>query len=87
MIASFITATDRYGGAALPVFMLARGDAIVADDAARVRFSAEEVFTDPLTGKPVAGTADLRRTRMARSGTGSRSSGQRISRAPGSSIC
>ncbi len=55
VIASFITATDRYGGTALPVFMLARGDAIVADDAAKVRFSADEVFTDPLTGKPVAG--------------------------------
>jgi hypothetical protein len=55
VIASFITATDRYGGTALPVFMLARGDAIVADDAAKVRFSADEVFTDALTGKPVAG--------------------------------
>ena len=56
VIASFITATGRYGGTALPVFMLARGDAIVADDAAKVRFSADEVFTDQLTGKPVAGT-------------------------------
>ena len=55
VIASFITATDRYGGVALPVFMLARGDAIVADDAARVRFSARDTFTDPATGKPVAG--------------------------------
>ena len=54
-IASYITATDRYGGAALPVFMLARGGTIVADDASRVRFSAGEVFTDPYTGKPVAG--------------------------------
>ncbi len=54
-IASFITATDRYGGAALPVFMLARDGAIVADDASKVRFSAEEVFTEALTGKPVAG--------------------------------
>jgi predicted secreted hydrolase len=55
VIASFITATDRYGGAALPVFMLARGDAIVADDAAKVRFSANETFTEAITGKPVAG--------------------------------
>ncbi|MCX7029791.1 MAG: hydroxyneurosporene dehydrogenase [Spirochaetes bacterium] len=55
VISSTITATDRYGGAALPVFMLALGDAIIADDAAKVRFSADEVFTDTLTGKPVAG--------------------------------
>jgi len=55
VIASFITATDRYGGAALPVFMLARGDAIVADDATKVRFSASEPHIDPVTGKPVAG--------------------------------
>jgi hypothetical protein len=55
-IASFITATGRYGGTALPVFLLARGGTIVADDASKVRFSAGEVFTDPLTGKPVAAT-------------------------------
>jgi hypothetical protein len=56
VIASFITATGRYGGAALPVFMLARGETIVADDATKVRFSAGEVFSDRYTGKPVAGT-------------------------------
>jgi hypothetical protein len=56
VIASFITATDRYGGAALPVFMLAHGGTIVADDATKVRFSSGEVFTDSYTGKPVAGT-------------------------------
>jgi hypothetical protein len=55
VIASYITATDRYGGAGMPVFMLARGGAIVADDAAKVRFSAGEVQTDAYTGKPVAG--------------------------------
>ena len=55
VIASFITATDRYGGVAMPVFMLAHGGAIVADDASKVRFSADEVFTDEYTGKPVAG--------------------------------
>ena len=55
VIASFITATDRYRGVCLPVFMVARGGAIVADDASKVRFSASDVFTDPLTGKPVAG--------------------------------
>ena len=72
VIASFITATDRYGGAALPVFMLARGGAIVADDAARVRFSADEVFTDP-SRESRWRAARLRRTRTVRSGTGSRS--------------
>lgn len=55
VIASFITATDRYGGVAMPVFMLARAGEIVADDAAQVRFFAGEVFTDAYTGKPVAG--------------------------------
>ena len=55
VIASYITATRRYGGVAMPVFMLARGGAIVADDAAKVSFSADEVYTDPYTGKPVAG--------------------------------
>jgi hypothetical protein len=55
-IASFITATGRYGGTALAVFFLARGGTIVADDASKVRFSAGGTFTDPPTGKPVAAT-------------------------------
>ena len=45
VIASFITATDRFGGAALPVFLLARGDEVLADDASRVRFAASGVST------------------------------------------
>ena len=55
LIASDITATDRYGGLARPVFMLARDGDIVADDSSKVRFSTDEVFTESFTGKPVAG--------------------------------
>jgi predicted secreted hydrolase len=55
VIASFITASDRYGGVSNPVFMLAQGDRIIADDASKVRFTASEVFVDPHTKKPVAG--------------------------------
>ncbi len=55
VIASWITAVDRYDGISLPVFMLAHGSTIVADDATRVRFSAGEAYRDDLTGKPVWG--------------------------------
>jgi predicted secreted hydrolase len=55
VIASSITASDRYGGAASPVFMLARDGEILADDASKVRFTAGEAFVDSDTGKPVAG--------------------------------
>jgi hypothetical protein len=53
-ITSWITATPSYGSVELPVFMLARDGAIVAEDGSKVRFSAREVSTDPDTGKPVA---------------------------------
>jgi hypothetical protein len=55
VIASYITASQRYGGAASPVFMLAHGGEILADDASKVRFTAGEVSVDPYTKKPVAG--------------------------------
>jgi len=55
LIASSITAAEAYGGVSLPVFMLARGDSLLAEDAAKVRFTADDLFTDPYTGKPVAG--------------------------------
>ncbi len=55
VIASSITATEAHGGVALPVFMLARGDALLAEDASKVRFSADEPFTDAFTGKPADG--------------------------------
>lgn len=56
MIASLVTAHQRYGYAELPIFMLARDGEIVADDSGHVRFEALETYTDPATGKAVAGT-------------------------------
>jgi len=54
VIASYITAAERFGSQATPVFMLARDGEIVADDASLVRFATEGVFVDDRTGKPVA---------------------------------
>jgi hypothetical protein len=55
VIASDITAVEAYGSAALPVFMLARGESLLAEDASKVRFTADDIFVDPYTGKPAAG--------------------------------
>jgi hypothetical protein len=54
VIASFITAHERYVYAELPIFMLAREGEVVADDSRRVRFEALDTYTDESTGKPVA---------------------------------
>ena len=54
VIASYIIPREEYGSNPVPLFMLARDGAIVAEDAARVRFSARDVYTDAFTGKPVA---------------------------------
>jgi len=54
VIASFITAEKEFSYQANPVFMLARDGRIVADDASRVRFETDGVYTDDVTGKPVA---------------------------------
>jgi predicted secreted hydrolase len=54
VIASYITAHERYGYEPIPVFMLARDGRIVADDASRVHFSTAGIYTDTKTGKPVA---------------------------------
>jgi hypothetical protein len=54
VIASLITAHQKYGYEELPIFMLARDGAVVADDSHAVRFDREDVYTDDLTGKPVA---------------------------------
>jgi CrtC N-terminal lipocalin domain len=54
VIASLVTAHQRYGYAQLPIFMLARDGRVVADDARRVRFEALDPYTDEATGKPVA---------------------------------
>jgi hypothetical protein len=56
VIASLITAHERYGYTELPIFMLARDGKVVADDSRQVRFDGLETYTDPTTGKPVATT-------------------------------
>ncbi len=54
VIASLVTAHERYGYAELPIFMLARDGDVLAEHSRRVRFEALDTYTDPLTGKPVA---------------------------------
>ena len=56
VIASFITAEAAYGHTTFPLFMLAKGEKIIADDASKVHFTASDVHLDGLTGKPVANT-------------------------------
>jgi hypothetical protein len=56
VIASLVSAQERYGYAELPLFMLARDREVLADDSRRVRFEALDIYTDELTGKPVATT-------------------------------
>jgi predicted secreted hydrolase len=56
IITSYITAADKYANTPLPVFMLARDGKIIADDSSKVKFSVDGVYTDSLTGKPVANT-------------------------------
>ncbi|MDL4773565.1 hypothetical protein [Actinomadura xylanilytica] len=56
VIASHITSEERYDRAEFPIFMLARGNRIVADDCTLVRFAAYDEDDDPGTGRPVAGT-------------------------------
>jgi len=66
VIASFITAVKKFDHHTIPVFMLARDGQIVADDASRVRFETDGVYTDDVTGEPVASvTPHLRRTAAA----------------------
>jgi hypothetical protein len=54
VIASLVTAHERYGYAELPIFMLARDGEVVADDSRCVQFEALHTYTDPWTRKPVA---------------------------------
>ena len=42
------------GVAELPIFMLAKGGKIIADDARKVRLHLEDEHADPTSGKPVA---------------------------------
>lgn len=54
VIASYITAHEKYGYEPIPIFMLARDGRIIADDASSVRFRAGKAYIDPKTRKPVA---------------------------------
>jgi hypothetical protein len=54
VIACYITAERNYGYRTFPIFMLSRDGRIVADDASKVAFSASNVETDAITGKPFA---------------------------------
>lgn len=54
VIASFITAEQRYSGTQFPLLLLAKGDEVLIGDSTHVTFSSDEVATDERTGKPVA---------------------------------
>jgi hypothetical protein len=54
VIASYITAHEKYDYAAIPVFMLARDGVLVGDDPSQLTFEALGPYTDSVTGKPVA---------------------------------
>ena len=54
VVASYITAEQKYGSTELPIFLLANGDQVVADDAGKVTFEQLGTYTDVATGKPVA---------------------------------
>jgi CrtC N-terminal lipocalin domain len=56
VIASYITAAKRYDFEPLPIFMLARDNAVIADDPSKVTFERDGIYTDETTGKPVAAT-------------------------------
>jgi hypothetical protein len=56
MIASHIIAEKAYGYTPLTVFMLARDGTVIADDGDKVQFHLADLYTDTLTGKPVANT-------------------------------
>src|SRR5882724_5837734 len=50
VIASMITSHEKYGYTPLPILMVAKDGAIVADDSRAVRFETGGVYTDELTG-------------------------------------
>ncbi|MEA2765306.1 MAG: hypothetical protein QOK07_1710 [Gemmatimonadaceae bacterium] len=54
IVTSCIFAEQAYGNEELPIFMLAKGGRIIADDGHKVRFHLEDEHTDPKTGKPFA---------------------------------
>jgi hypothetical protein len=54
VIASYITAAEKYEYAAIPVFMLAKDGVLIGDDPSRLTFETLGPFTDSVTRKPVA---------------------------------
>ncbi len=54
IIASYITATARYGYETQIVYMLAEDGKIIADDDSKVSFESDRVTSDGKTGKPVS---------------------------------
>ena len=54
VIASYITAHEKYDYATIPIFMLARDGVLIGDDPSLLTFEALGTFTDPVTKKPVA---------------------------------
>jgi hypothetical protein len=54
VIASYITAVEKYDYATIPIFMLAKDGALIGDDPSQLRFEALGPFTDSVTRKPVA---------------------------------
>ncbi|NYE93937.1 hypothetical protein FHU41_000158 [Psychromicrobium silvestre] len=54
VIASYITAHEKFGYEAIPIFMLAQDGTIIADDSKLVRFETEDIRIDDVTAKPVA---------------------------------
>src|SRR5713226_1755040 len=54
VIASYITAHEKYHYAAIPVFMLAKDGLLIGDDPSCVKFETLGPFTDSVTKKPVA---------------------------------
>ena len=54
VIASYITAHEKYDYAAIPIFMLARDGVLIGDDPSLLTFETMAPFTDSVTGKPVA---------------------------------
>jgi hypothetical protein len=54
VIASYITAHEKFEYAAIPVFMLARDGVLIGDDPSHLTFEAFGLYTDSATGKPVA---------------------------------
>jgi hypothetical protein len=54
VIASYITAHEKYDYAAIPIFMLAKDGVLIGDDPSQLTFEGLGPFIDSVTRKPVA---------------------------------